>query len=243
MQDEQGASCRAAVLEGGIDGRSIRFFDTASNGLVFTLAAERGELFISLTQQGDGQVKIVHLQDGKVRKFEAKSFAELFSSHRKYLNTEFFPLLKHNGIGLPLTPYNPKIIQVVLSMLRSESDPKIRAEGENLVADLGSDLFRDREAATKILTEKYALYSKFIHAADADEDASQEVKVRLEKIISENKNHAHLRDVATSMKLTNDVEYLKGLLEDLNEDDRKIVSAALKKLGDKKQRRLRRVKR
>ncbi|HHH76281.1 MAG TPA: hypothetical protein ENL03_04585 [Phycisphaerae bacterium] len=104
-----------------------------------------------------------------------------------------------------------------------------------MVADLGSDSFRTREDATKTLTEKYALYSKSIHAADADENASQEEQIRLEKIIAENKGHAHLCDVAISMKLTNDVEYLKGLLEDLNEDDRKMVSAVLEKLGNKKQ--------
>jgi len=211
-------------------GRSVKFTISESKGLALAVADKNGKFSVTLVQDAKGQVKIVHLQDGKTRNFEGKNFGELISQNRAYVMSELFELFSKNGIGLPLTPHHPKVVAIVLTMLKTLNDPEASAEGKKLIKDLNADSFSTRNNAMATLETNYEKYCGFIQEA-VNPNAPAEVRKRIETILANHVDQGRFCKYAVGLKLTVDVEYLKALLAELKDDERATVSAALKRLG------------
>ena len=190
-----------------------------------------GDIFV-LVQSRTGRVSIVQVVGDKTLGKRAASFAALYRDNRKYVDGRLFPYLKRLGVRLFPGRFDPEVIRVVLSRLRPLTDAE-RAEFKALLTKMDDPDFDTRERATKALSKRFARFSEQISAALA-KPPSEEVKLRLENVVTENAGTQGIQAVIAGLGLLDDRAYLEALRDKTKGPDRQAVVNRLAQLARKK---------
>lgn len=207
--------------------RSIQIEDDGQGSFRLNVTGER--LTIVVNQSASGHLAIAHIQGEKSTAYSADSFIDFHREHRRYVGKELFPLLKHLGIGIPLTPQSPEVIHLVLARLVPLSE-RTRQRGVELLNELDADDFSTREKATEQLDEQYELFQDLIAERLEDSSLSTEARRRLSGIVGKHKTQAEMEAFIARMNLLKAPPYLIEILPEASGEQRSHLIAQLAKL-------------
>lgn len=183
--------------------------------------------FVLMVNQGEeGDFRVVHVAGEKLVSLKAENFLAFYGKNRQYTEQQLLPLLRHVGVGLPMTPYDAGIRAAVMDQLRGPIGEADTQRARQLIAELGSDSYAKREEATKLLSEGFLRFADSIE--DAAKNASNpETADRLKKILQDNAGTRKVTGMVSSLKLTRDPQMLVLLLKDAKDADRELLARAL----------------
>ena len=221
---------RCMLREESGPGRLVAFSD-GPEGLSIIVCCPDAQETLTLSQSPDGAVRLAHLTSDAAVREKADSFLALYVRRRQYVEAELLPLLAHVGFALPLTAYSSEAIRLVMDLLRRPIGPDDEARARELLKQLESASYKQREAAMKALTADYVRYQKAIDAAAADTGASEELALRARQIRRENEHVARIGELVYKLGLTSDPDYLVMLLAKAAPADRGPILRALRALA------------
>ena len=225
-----GATFRITLQEEDSPSRTLDFADDGEGNLRVTIVSPESGTVLLLNQDAKGKIKIVHVDANDTVRLEGESFLALYGTNRQYADGRLFPLLKHMGLGLPMTPYSAAVKVGVLDLLRRPITEADAIKAKSLIKDLDDKSSAKREEATKALTGDILRYQKAVSEASKDENGSLEAKERLRKIVEDSVQTRRVGDMISALGLTEDVMYLSDLLAEAKDADREIIVSALKRL-------------
>ncbi|MCK4624197.1 MAG: hypothetical protein KAV00_02725 [Phycisphaerae bacterium] len=227
-------SFRVVLEERESPERIIKFHDDGQGALMIGLSDKSGRLSLTLKQSRDGNVSVRHAAGDDVFAADAGSFTVFYAKHPRYVEDRLFPLLKHVGIGAPLTPYNAEVKKATLERLRSLSTPEKIAQGQRLIEQLNSNLYKKRQEASKALAADFDSYRFLIAQAIRKPSTPPETVSRLKMIVKARPKQKLVDEFVTVQGLTANVGYLVNLLGEVKPADRAIVAKALQRLTKQK---------
>lgn len=176
----------------------------------------------------DDGVTVVEIFDDESLKFTAPSFAELYQKEPRFVEMRLFALWDHIGITLPASRFSPDVVDRLLEVLASD-ETQLKAEVDQLVADLDADRFTTREAAYKKLSANLRGYYDHLYSKKDDKSISVEVLARVKKLLSTNTvgEVSHRDAVVSALELDNNVDYLEELLTVIDDDRKKAIAEHL----------------
>ncbi len=220
------------VTEETAPNRSLQF--RAEGGVLrITVLGPDNNFVLMLTQSEEGEFRVVHVAGDKMVSLKDENFLTFYGKNRQYTEQQLLPLLKHVGIGLPMTPYDAGIRSAVLDQLRGPASAEDDQRASQLIEQLGSNSYAKREEATKLLSEGFLRYSDAIENA-AKKASEPETADRLKKILQDNAGTRKITGMVSSLKLTQDPQMLVLLLKDAREADRELLAKALEKTTGQK---------
>ncbi len=227
-------SFQAVLEERESPERIIKFHDDGQGALMIGLSDKSGRLSLALKQSRDGNVSVRHAAGDDVFAGGAGSFAAFYAKHQQYVEDRLFPLLKHVGIGAPLTPYNAGVKKATLERLRSLPTPEKIAQGQRLIEQLNSNLYKKRQEASKALAADFDSYRNLIARTIRKPSTPPETVSRLKMIVKARPKQKPTDEFVTAQGLTANVGYLVNLLGETKPADRAIVARTLQRLTKQK---------
>lgn len=220
------------LTENNGDQQEVSFEDRGNGFVKITVHDSKAKRLLTFIQNKNKSVQLIHVEKGQTHSFQAASFGSLYRKERAYVESTFFPALLRSGIGAPWTSLHPKVVKAVLANLKASSAEESE-QGKKLIADLDSDDFEVREAATKALSKNYAKYKNII-AQSLKGQPSPEMKMRLNTVLRENA-HKGGQAQEMAMRLLKDKAYLIKLLDIVKDKgDQQTLVKALEALTGQK---------
>jgi hypothetical protein len=215
--------------------RMIVFNDAGDGTLMIALSGNRGRLSLEIKQSKDGSFYVKHVSGKNVFTGEENSFQAFHARHRRYVEGRLFPLLRHVGIITPLTAYgSDEVKKATLARLRSRPTPEKTAQGQKLIKQLNSNLYKKRQEAGKALAADFESYRDLIVRTIREPSTPPETVSRLKMIVKAKPKQKPADEFVTAQKLTANVGYLVNLLGEVKPADRAIVAKALRQLTKQK---------
>lgn len=229
-----------ARLKSAPDSLQLSVEEVASPTRILRVSETRGALEIVLLgnelihrfrQEANGSVAIVEIFQDEVVKYSADSFAKLYASESRYVEDRFFALLDHLGIIMPVTRFDPEVVQQLLETLKTSQD-ELFAEVSRLVAELDADRFSVREQAFGDLKERIEEFYPLLLSRQEDATLSAEVRARIGKLMksTERDGKVSAGSLVTAMQLTRDADYLNEVRDLVDDKGKKIIDRRLKQL-------------
>ncbi len=194
------------------------------------IMVEADQLVFLIKQAPDKKTEVIEITDDDISRVKAKSFKALYRERPEYLETRVFPLLDYFGIITPYTRYNRFVVRSVLAQLQA-ADVDATKETDELVVALDDDRFEVRQAATKQLQDGYYRYRKAMEAALKNSDLSFEARSRIKRIVADHERlYGDVEQFASSLRLSEDPDFLVQILPKTAETDRSVIVARLNEI-------------
>jgi hypothetical protein len=207
--------------------RTLEITDDPQGGFRLLLTADDGNIVL-INQAASGAASLACVVGGKSAVASGKSFAEVFSQNREVFETIVMPAIEHVGVGLSLSANTPLVRARVVSLLMPLSEAE-KAAAAKLLGDLASPDFATRETAREALSARLDRYEALIREHSQAEGVSKDVQFTLEQLLGA-ADAEPTRKLIAEMKLLEDAEFLISILEAIDADARKVVTAHLTKL-------------
>ncbi len=215
--------------------RTIVFSDEGNGTLAIILSGDGGKLSLEVKQSKDGSFYVKHVSGKDVFTGEENSFQAFYARHRRYVEGRLFPLLKHVGIGVPMTPGSAdEVKKATLERLRSRPTPEKTSQGQRLIEQLNSNLYKKRQEAGKALASDFESYRDLIARTIREPSTPPETVSRLKMIVKAKPKQKPADEFVTAQGLTANVGYLIDLIGEVKPADRAIVARALQRLTKQK---------
>ncbi|MBI5722942.1 MAG: PQQ-binding-like beta-propeller repeat protein [Planctomycetes bacterium] len=211
--------------------RTIEFSDDGKGTFMLSIKNRAGEI-LNISQAAGGRFSITGIFGKEAIQLSGDSFLAIYEKDWSCLEDSVLPLLRHIGVGLPILPYSPQVRQAVLDLLRKPIAAEEKEKINALLKNLDSDNAAERDAVSKTLGENFIRYYGFIIPCLKSDSA--EVKQRIKKLIADHPEQSAVGQFIHSLKLTEDVAYLVGLLAKAKEEDKQPLVAGLEKLTGEK---------
>lgn len=203
--------------------------DRVDGMLSVSLIEPTGNMVLILRQDPNGDASVLHVSGREVRRFHGKTFLDLYRRNRTYVDKTLLPVLQEIGVLPPMSIDDPKLAKAAVTRLRHMQDEGLEEEAAELIAQLDSSEYLDRQAAYKKIAENFLRYRDQVQAALKSPKTSREARMRLEKVVADNATIENYGAILEGMKLLDDPGYLVSLLEIAEDDqDRAAVVARLK---------------
>jgi hypothetical protein len=207
--NDRSFSMTARELEG--PQRLLRMDHQADGKALVQLISADGKHVLLLYQGPDGQARLTRVAGQDVQTLQAGSFLELYGQNRELFEQKIWPELQRVGIGLPMMPNSPEIVEATLRILEG-MQPETARKGRELLEQLAAGNFKKREAATEALRANYLAYSGLIQAQLAEKDIDNETRHRLETVVKANAQAHRRAEMVHTLKLTDQPHYLVELM-------------------------------
>jgi ribosome modulation factor len=225
-----GRELHVTLVEEGAPHRLLRFFADGGNIRLVLSSAESGFLLL-VSQTDGGGFRVLEHAGGEVFRAEADSFAAFCRTHRQYVTKRLLPLLSHNGVGVPLTPYGDEVKRKVLLLLRESLSAEAQQKAKSLIARLGDPSYARRQEATKLLMKDMERYRWHLLRAAKDATLSPEAAARVRKLLEQHRPARDLDAAVADFGLLADALFLAELLsETKDEGDRKRIAGRLREI-------------
>ncbi len=205
--------------------RNLMLIDDDEGKLKLILSGDDATVIIN--QKADGKLHITGIIGEQVAIGSAESFPELVDRYPDFERIGVFDLLRHNGIKMPLLVSDTRVKQRVISRLVAMEQIQ-PAKTEKLFADLDSDDFQVRDAATDTFSKNFETYAELIKEKQQEENLSFEVKSRLAQIIKKNSQQDEVSDLISSANLLGSADYLVSLIP--KQDKEQVKQAIIRRL-------------
>jgi hypothetical protein len=206
----RGDAVRMSLEESNAPARSLQFNDDGQGA--FTIQVMHPEQDVILLRQvRNSGFTVVALVDGRMIVGQGESFLAVFRKHRKDMESHVLPVLEHFGIRLMLSPSAPEVRRAVLALVTRT--PETLAEAKQLLADLDSGKFRERERASRLLNDRYEVYKDVIQQRLESKDLTLEARTRLQQIAAKHPDSERVGQTVAALELMKDARYLVSLLE------------------------------
>jgi hypothetical protein len=237
-----GQSLSAGYLLVGFD-RTITFIEELSpervmivkdrvDGMLSVSVIEpTGKSVLILRQDSQGRANVLHIDGQTVRRLEGETFLDIYRENRSYVDQTLLPILKEVGVLPPMGLDDPALARNAISRLRHLRDDDLEKKANELIRQLDSPEYIERESAHKEIAGNYLRYRDQVQAALKSPKTSREARMRLEKVVSDHPTQDNHGAILSGMKLLEEPAYLVSLLKIAEDDeDRAAVVARLKKL-------------
>ncbi len=215
--------------------RTIDFRDDGGGVFDLVLFNKSGKLSLMIKQGVKGEFHVKHVAGGNVFTGEEKSFKTFYARHRRYVDERMFPLLKHVGIGTPLTLCSAEVKKATLARLRNLPTPEKTAQGQKLIEQLNDNSYKKRQEASKALAADFESYRSLIARTIMQSSTPPETASRLKTIVKSNPKQNQIDEFVTTQELVSNVDYLIDLIVGkASESDRAVVAKALQRLTKQK---------
>jgi hypothetical protein len=203
------------------------------------LMQDAGEVLLSIRSE-KGSFRLVHVDETQQSRYAAASFLDFYRRHRRYVETQLLPMLRQVGISPPLVPYDPPVKAAVIGALRGAVGADEAKQVEALIRQLNDEAHARRQQASRLLADNFLRYRALLEKASGDPNLPSEAAERIKQIMSAAARADQVEEIVSGLNLTGDVEYLVGLLGEIEAGDstaRGLVAARLEaltgqKLGD-----------
>ncbi len=213
--------------------RLLRMVHEADGRALVQLISADGAHVLLVYQAPDGQARLTRIAGQDVQTLQAKSFLELYGENRQLFEQTIWPELQQVGIGLPMMPNSPGIMQATVRILEG-MQPEAARKGRQLLEHLAAGNFRKRQAATDTLKANYLAYSGLIRTQLDEKDLDNETRHRLETIVKANAQAHRLAEMVHRLKLTDQPQYLVELMgRTKSQAERKLLADRLSELTGK----------
>ncbi len=231
LEYDRAGSISVVLEEKSPPNRTIVFNDEGDGTLMIVLSGNRGKLSLEVKQSRDGSFYVKHVSGKDVFTGEENSFQAFHARHRRYVEGRLFPLLKHVGVITPLTSYSAaEVKKATLARLRNRPTPEKIAQGQRLIEQLNSNLYKKRQEAGKALAGDFESYRDLITRTIRNPSTPPETASRLKTIVKAKPKQKPADEFVTAQKLTANVGYLVDLLGEVKPSDRAIIAKALQQL-------------
>lgn len=220
---------RVSLTEEASPDRAIEITDDGQGMLRLNLSKGDGTQLLVLLQSPKSKLHVVDIRGERARNFTAASFLELYRGQREYVDGELFPLLRHVGIGTPLSAYAGVVQDRVVARLEPMSkDEEARATAA--LDALEADDFQEREQAAAVLSSHFDRWRDVILRRLRDESLTAETQARLKRLLAERPDNESVDELISRLGLPTDIPYLIHLLGAVPAERRPVVADALKRL-------------
>ena len=184
--------------------------------LSIALTTGSGGELLRLSQQADGSVQWLHVNDGAMALRRADCLLSFLLQHRDAVETDLRPRLEHNGVHLIPDLLSPQVVDAALKAMRED--------GDRLAADL-----RDRLDALVPQEDDAEVQADEASQKQEDEATIAQRRGRIRELMQQRDALAVVR----GLRLVESRRYLRLLLEHLDDDPRRAaVQARLDALED-----------
>ncbi|MEM7454191.1 MAG: hypothetical protein AAF456_07525, partial [Planctomycetota bacterium] len=194
--------------------RNLQITANEEREFLISLAGATEGFFFRFKQSADGSIVCWDLDENHVSVMAAENFDEFCKTYREFTESRLLPILAFTGTGVPETRFSESIRKSVMNFLIPVDDDEME-EFSRLVADLDSTSFRDREAATVEVEEKFEQWRDHIEQAINDPDFPAESRHRLRQVFESHVAEAELRLIKSGhiTELADDPAYLIWLMQ------------------------------
>ncbi len=234
LEYNRGGAIKVMLEEIHAPRRTIVFSDEGNGTLMIVLSGDKDKFSLEVKQSKDGNFHVKHVADGKVFTADEKSFKAFYAKHRRYAEGRLFPLLKHWGIGVPLTPDRAEVKKATLARLRNRPTPEKTAQGQKLIEQLNDNLYKNRQEASKALSADFESYRDLVARTIRKPSTPPETVSRLKMIVKAKPKQKPADEFVTAQGLVTNIDYLIDLLSEASKADRTIVAKALQQLTKQK---------
>ena len=135
---------------------------------------------------------------------------------------------------MPLTKYDPRVLKTIPKVLPDLSDD-LAQKGNQLISQLGSMAFDEREAAEKELVENFGAFATIISRELSDDDLDSEIRLRLVRVQElAGYDQSEAERYIQEGKLLEDADYLDSVLPELPTAAQQIVQEHIERLRKRK---------
>ncbi len=205
-----------------------------SNGqLSISIQGGDDPYLLRMHQDPGGSLIVQEISGEQVFSHGANSFAEFCRTHVSFARDRLIPVLAHVGIDPPTTPYDQRVREEVVRLLKPLSKEQLE-KFKDIGEGLDSEEFAVREKTAARVAEQFKDWEPVIRRVALDTSNSAEVRSRLFLIIRDKSSEEDQRihDIITKTKLTSEPDYLVWLLtETKSAEDRPFVVSALEKVS------------
>ncbi len=210
--------------------RTLELIENPDGMFRLLLTGEDGDLVL-INQSQTGAASVACVVGDKSAVASGQSFAEVFSKNREVFEKIVFPALEHVGVQLALSANTPQVRAAVVAMLTPLGEED-RQTAQKLLAELSSPDFATREVARERLAAGIDRYRPAIEQHAAKKELSNDVRFTLDQLLSVS-NADPTRKLVTEMKLLDDAKFLVSILDAIEPESRKVVTARIEKLTGK----------
>ena len=177
------------------------------------------DLLFCFEQTETGSVNCKLLNGSQILSIQAPNYESLVREHWGVINSTVSPILRECGVAPPLNRYTKPVWTQFLVALRP-IDGVLQREFNEILIQLDSIKFADREKATFQLTEQFDKWQAMIAKAVSDSNHSVECRSRLGKILDKLATplQQQAKNVLDTLELSEDASYLIWLAGRLQGD-------------------------
>jgi hypothetical protein len=186
-----------------------------------------GDVLFRFKQSADGAVEVVEMAGDETMRYTAPSFAEFYRDHVDYCEVRFLPLLDYLGITIPMSRLDERVVQCVIAELQALAEHR-SDDVQQLIEQLGSKEYAQREAAAQMLKEGIVRYAPSMRVA-LGESLSVEARMRIKSLLQHSQGN-QTEEMVAALKLLEDVEYLKVVRTRCADDDQEMVASRIEQL-------------
>lgn len=208
--------------------RIFRLLDSDAGGLQLTLL---GDMVHRFQQRPDGSVSLVEIIDDQVVTHKAESLAQLYRDQPEFIERRFLTLLDHLGVIPPSSRFDSEVIQRLEQLLSDERE-SLRSAVDDLVRQLDSPRFHEREAAYQTLRENLVDYYDLLSARNSADGLSREAEARISRLLelSEQNSEGRLDPAIAAMGLVYNPGYLREAMKLASEPGKVLFARRIQEL-------------
>ncbi len=139
-----------------------------------------GEHILLLDQYADGSVRWVSIGDEVISE-KASSLAKLYADHPDRVESELFARLRHCGVQTPLQRFDRPLVSRLLDQIKGVDRPT-QQRFDQLVTQIDSGNFSDRQKAYRELSDNVETYSTLLLGTSDEDGRSAEATARLAEL-------------------------------------------------------------
>lgn len=191
------------------------FLEAGPNGEVsITLYGGDNAYLLRIRQFKSGTIFVQEVSDTDIFSETATSFDVFCRRHSKFTQDRLLPMIRHLGIGAPMTQFDKTVQQSVISFLTPIAEEQLTSF-QTSFKNLDSSDYDKRKADSDKLAKGFKNWHDFVLRAVNDNDFSFEVRFRLMEALEKNGKPEEIKAsrYAISADLANNPQYLVWLYE------------------------------
>ncbi len=209
--------------------RTLQLTDDGAGSFRLILLHPEGDMVI-INQSAKGNASVAFMIGSEKFIASDKSYLKIYQSNQDLFEKTLYPVLRHVGIGMMISPDSPQVRAAVLSMIVPPTSDD-QTEAAALIKRLDDPDFATREKAREDLIARVDRFHPILREKSAEAGLSAETSESLRQIINNyDARSTESQQLAQSMKLTDDAGYLIRLLPGLKPAERPAVIAQLQKI-------------